>query len=148
MRADGKIDFVEFPAVDLPATKRFYADTFGWTFADRDSRYARFDDKGLDGGFAADELKAPAAPLLVLYAHNLEVMKVRVRAAGGVITRDIHAVPGGRRFQFCDPSGNELAVWSDAPAPATTPPSPQRNFLKAWLAANEAKHRKADLVMA
>jgi predicted enzyme related to lactoylglutathione lyase len=148
MREDGKIDFVEFPAGDLPKTKRFYADTFGWTFSDRDTRYARFEGVGLEGGFAGDPLQAPAAPMLVIYAHNLEAMRARVGAAGGKITRDIHPVPGGRRFQFSDPSGNELAVWSEARVPVTAPLSPQRNFLKAWLAFNEAKRREDDLAMA
>ena len=68
--------------------------------------------QGTDGGFSADAAEAPKKPLVVLYAEDLEAMEARVAAAGGVVTRAIFAFPGGRRFHFRDPSGNELAVWS------------------------------------
>ena len=52
-------------------------------------------------------------PLPILYAHDLEAMQAKVQAAGGEITHPIFAFPGGRRFHFRDPSGNDLAVWSE-----------------------------------
>ncbi len=112
MREDGKIDYVEFPGTDLPATKAFYGAAFAWTFADYGPDYAAFEGQGADGGFAAGPESAPARPLVVLYAHDLEAMEAKVRAAGGTIARAIFPFPGGRRFHFRDPSGNELAVWS------------------------------------
>jgi predicted enzyme related to lactoylglutathione lyase len=113
MRADGKIDYVEFPGADLFEVKRFYGEAFGWAFQDYGPSYVAFEGQGADGGFTSDPAEAPAKPLVVLYAHDLEAMEARVRAAGGVITRAILAFPGGRRFHFRDPSGNELAVWSE-----------------------------------
>jgi len=110
MREDGKIDYVEFPGTDLPATKAFYGAAFGWTFTDYGPDYAAFEGEGTDGGFSAED--APAKPLVILYAHDLEVMEAKVRGAGGTIVKAIFAFPGGRRFHFRDPSGNELAVWS------------------------------------
>ena len=112
MREDGKIDYVEFPGRDLPATKTFYGAAFGWAFTDYGPDYAAFEGQGTDGGFVADQDGAAAKPLVVLYAHDLEAMEAKVRAAGGTIARAIFPFPGGRRFHFRDPSGNELAVWS------------------------------------
>ena len=113
MRAAGKIDYVELPAGDLPATKAFYAQAFGWSFTDYGPTYAAFGE-GLEGGFQAEPAERLAAPLVVLWADDLEAMLQNVRAAGGEITRPVFAFPGGRRFHFRDPSGNELAVVTDA----------------------------------
>lgn len=113
MREDGKIDFVEFPAGDLVKLKRFYRQAFGWNFTDYGPSYAGMSE-GLDGGFQADAAEQTASPLVTLYAHDLEAMEAKVRAAGGAITHAIFSFPGGRRFHFRDPSGNELAVWSEA----------------------------------
>jgi predicted enzyme related to lactoylglutathione lyase len=110
MREDGKLDYLEMPGGDLGTTKTFYAEAFGWQFIDYGPTYAAFNE-GLDGGFDSDE--ATAKPLPVLYAHDLEAMSTKVTAAGGEIVMPIFAFPGGRRFHFRDPAGNELAVWSE-----------------------------------
>lgn len=112
MREDGKIDYLELPAADLPQVKRFYAAAFGWSFQDYGPEYAAF-DQGLDGGFDASAEARDKPPLPVLYAHDLDAMLARVEASGGLIVRPIFDFPGGRRFHFRDPAGNELAVWSE-----------------------------------
>jgi predicted enzyme related to lactoylglutathione lyase len=112
MREDGKIDYVEFPGGDLVPLKRFYKQAFGWSFTDYGPDYAAVNE-GLDGGFNSDDLHPTPAPLVILYAHDLEAMAAKVRAAGGVITLPIFSFPGGRRFHFRDPSGNELGVFSE-----------------------------------
>ena len=112
MGEDGRIDYVEFPGGDLIVTKRFYAEAFGWAFTDYGPSYAAFDE-GLDGGFNADAADQARAPLVILYADDLEAAAARVRAAGGEIVRPPYDFPGGRRFHFRDPSGNELAVWTE-----------------------------------
>ncbi|RAK56793.1 VOC family protein [Phenylobacterium deserti] len=113
MRKDGKVDYVEMPSTNLPATKSFYAQAFGWSFTDYGPDYAAFDE-GLEGGFhnGADDTGAKV-PLVVLYAEDLEALEARVREAGGEITRPIFSFPGGRRFHFRDPGGVELAAWSE-----------------------------------
>lgn len=111
MREDGKLDYLELPGGELEAVKTFYGAAFGWTFQDYGPSYAAFDE-GLDGGFDADP-EATTKPLPVLFAHDLEAMAARVEAAGGRIVKPIFAFPGGRRFHFRDPAGNELAVWSE-----------------------------------
>ena len=113
MRADGKLDYLEMPGGDLPGLKAFYAAAFGWRFTDYGPQYAAFSE-GLDGGFDADRQAAPAAPLPVLFSTDLEACLATVQAAGAVITRPIFAFPGGRRFHFRDPAGNELAVWAES----------------------------------
>lgn len=112
MREDGKIDYVEMPGADMPALKGFYQRAFGWTFTDYGPDYAAYSE-GLDGGFDGDAATRIAKPLVVLYAHDLEAMAAKVEASGGAVTSPIFSFPGGRRFHFTDPSGNELAVWSE-----------------------------------
>ena len=112
MREDGKLDYLEMPGGNLGALKAFYSEAFGWAFTDYGPTYAAFSE-GLDGGFQGDSREAQTRPLPVLYAKDLEAMLTKVKAAGGVIVKPIFAFPGGRRFQFRDPSGNELAVWSE-----------------------------------
>jgi predicted enzyme related to lactoylglutathione lyase len=112
MREDGKVDYVEMPGGGLPATKAFYTQAFGWAFTDYGPEYASFNE-GLDGGFFTGGEGAVPKPLVILYAHDLEAMEAKVRAAGGAIVKPIFSFPGGRRFHFTDPAGNELAVWSE-----------------------------------
>lgn len=112
MREDGKLDYIELAGGDLPQAKAFYAQAFGWTFQDYGPAYAAFAE-GLDGGLYDVSDMPRAAPLPILYARDLEAMLERVEAAGGVIVKPIFAFPGGRRFHFADPAGNELAVWSE-----------------------------------
>jgi predicted enzyme related to lactoylglutathione lyase len=112
MGEDGRIDYVEFPAQDMIATKRFYQQAFGWSFTDYGPSYAAFDE-GLDGGFDGDAEDQARMPLVILYADDLEAAEAKVRAAGGEIVRPAYDFPGGRRFHFRDPSGNELAVWTE-----------------------------------
>lgn len=116
MSKDQKIDYVEFPAADFDTVQAFYEDTFGWTFTDYGPQYRAFSDGRLEGGFRlADSRSTPATggALVVLYADNLESARDKVSANGGTLVDDIFSFPGGRRFQFADPHGNELAVWSD-----------------------------------
>jgi predicted enzyme related to lactoylglutathione lyase len=113
MRQTGKLDYMEMPATGgtLDSVKAFYAAAFSWTFTDYGPTYSAFGE-GLDGGFQADSAEAPPKPLPVLYSDNLEETVEAVEKAGGTIIRPIFSFPGGRRFHFLDPAGNELAVWS------------------------------------
>jgi uncharacterized protein len=108
---NGRIDYVEFPATDIAKTKQFYIDVFGWKFTDYGPGYTSFEDGRIAGGFTKDGAVVKGGVLVVLYATNLEAMEARVRKAGGKIVKPIFSFPGGRRFHFTDPSGNELAVW-------------------------------------
>lgn len=114
MKQTGKLDYLEMPATGgkIDLVKSFYAAAFGWSFTDYGPTYAAFNE-GLDGGFQADAAEAPGKPLPVLYAADIEAALAAVESAGGQIVHPIFAFPGGRRFHFADPAGNELAVWSD-----------------------------------
>jgi len=110
---DRRVDYIEFQSTNIEATKKFYSDVFGWEFTDYGPDYVSFADGRLTGGFVlAPEVQAGGA-LVVLYSTGLEKIKQQVMENGGKIARDIFEFPGGRRFHFTDPSGNELAVWSD-----------------------------------
>ncbi len=114
MKQDGQLDYLEMPASPgtLDRVKAFYSEAFAWSFTDYGPTYCAF-DQGLEGGFQADANEAPAKPLPVIFSVDLERSMAVVRSAGGTVTRPIFPFPGGRRFHFTDPAGNELAVWSD-----------------------------------
>ena len=110
---DRRIDYIEFPATDVARTKAFYAQVFGWKFTDYGPDYTSFEDGRLAGGFSAASEVVRGGPLVVIYAADLSAIEASVRASGGTIVKEIFPFPGGRRFHFTDPSGNELAVWSE-----------------------------------
>jgi predicted enzyme related to lactoylglutathione lyase len=113
-KPENQIDYIEFPAADIEPMKQFYRAVFGWKFEDYGPDYSSFSDGRVSGGFTT-ERPAPAANLLVvIYANDLEAAQDRVKAAGGLIVKETFSFPGGQPFHFTDPSGNELAVWSDA----------------------------------
>ena len=116
MGADNQIDYIEFQASDLAATKKFFEQLFGWKFTDYGPDYTSFEDGRIAGGFARSEKRSTIAGggvLVVCYHPRLEQIRDRVIELGGKITADIFAFPGGRRFHFTEPSGNECAVWSE-----------------------------------
>ena len=109
------IDYVEFTVRDLAEAKRFYAAAFGWAFNDYGPEYAGIVGRdGEVGGLHQTGELRPGGPLVILYSVNLEDSLAAVQDAGGRIVQDPFSFPGGRRFHFADPSGNELAVWSPA----------------------------------
>jgi uncharacterized protein len=110
---DRRIDYIELPATDVAKTKRFYIDVFGWKFTDYGPDYTSFEDGRLNGGFAKADRAGHHGALIVIFAVDLAGAEARVTKAGGRIVKPVFAFPGGRRFHFTDPSGNELAVWSD-----------------------------------
>lgn len=109
------IDYVELTVTDLAAAQRFYASAFGWEFTHYGPEYAGIRIGGREvGGLAASSSVTRGGPLVILYSDDLEASRDAVVAAGGTVTKPIFSFPGGRRFHFTDPSGNELAVWSAA----------------------------------
>lgn len=115
MSTDLKIDYIELPAADFDAVQAFYQSVFGWRFEDYGEQYRAFSDDKLDGGFYRSDLVSSAdqgAALVIFYADDLDAVEQSVTEAGGTILKPIFEFPGGRRFQFADPHGNELAVWS------------------------------------
>jgi predicted enzyme related to lactoylglutathione lyase len=110
---DRRIDYIELPATDVAASKRFYAGAFGWQFTDYGPDYTSFLDGRLAGGLTKAAEVRPGGALIVIFAVDLAEAERRVREAGGRIVKPAFSFPGGRRFHFADPGGNELAVWSD-----------------------------------
>jgi predicted enzyme related to lactoylglutathione lyase len=108
-----RIDYIEIPVTSCAKAKAFYGSVFGWTFVDYGPSYVAFNDGRLDGGFREEATVRPGfGPLVVIFSDAIEGTRAAVREAGGRITKDIFDFPGGRRFHFSDPSGNELAVWA------------------------------------
>lgn len=109
------IDYIEITVTDVAEAKRFYGAAFGWAFNDYGPDYAGIQGQGREvGGFRKDAKVRKGGPLVVLYSRTLDDTMAKVKKAGGRIVKEPFSFPGGRRFHFSDPSGNELAVWSDA----------------------------------
>ena len=110
-----KINYVEFPAANIEATKAFFTQCFNWQFQDYGSNYTAFSNAGLEGGFYQSDQVASAdrgSALIVLYSDDIIASLNKVKACGGDIVRKIFEFPGGCRFHFTEPSNNELAIWS------------------------------------
>jgi uncharacterized protein len=112
MKRDRTIDYIEFFADDLERIKLFYRAVFDWRFTDYGPDYTSFEDGRLAGGFVRGPSKG-AGTLVVVFVDDLADAERRVREAGGRIVRDTFSFPGGSRFHFTDPAGNELAAWHD-----------------------------------
>lgn len=110
MMTNLKIDYVEFTSPKLEDTQSFFAAAFGWEFIDYGPDYKDIQKAGTGGGITRGEL---AAPLIVLKADDLDGAFARIQKAGAKITKEIFDFPGGRRFQFLEPGGTEMAVWSE-----------------------------------
>ena len=116
MRAEHQVDYVEIPVTDLERTREFFSSLFGWSFQAWGDDYMSFNDGRLDGGFRRSSEAAPSnGVLLVFFSRDLERDLQRVEGLGGMISQEIFSFPGGRRFHFVDPAGNEYAMWSELP---------------------------------
>lgn len=116
MHQHEKINYVEFPARDIEKAKTFFSAVFNWSFTDYGPEYTAFENEGLDGGFFKSDNIVSAdtgSALIVFFSDTLEQTQEKVVANKGVISQEIFDFPGGRRFHFTDPNGNEYAVWSD-----------------------------------
>ena len=105
-----RLNYVEFPVTDVGAAKAFYEAAFGWSLTDFGPTYACTLTGDTDIGLQGDASEATAAPLPVIQVDDLEAALAAVTQAGGKVVRPIFSFPGGRRFQFADPNGNEIAV--------------------------------------
>jgi predicted enzyme related to lactoylglutathione lyase len=116
MKIHEKLNYVEFAAIDLQKTKDFFVKAFDWKFEDYGPEYAAFSNQGLDGGFFKSELSSTTengGALLVFFSHDIESSLSKIERVGGKISKPIFSFPGGRRFHFVEPSGNEFAVWAE-----------------------------------
>ena len=109
---NNRINYIELYTNNLNQTKAFYGSVFGWSFEDYGPNYASFLNAGIDGGFEQTDEPIKNGVLVVLHHENLEEVIRLIEKNGGKISVDIFEFPGGKRFQFFDPAGNELAVWS------------------------------------
>lgn len=119
MPEDNRVDYIELPANDFSAQQAFFESVFNWHFTSYGSEYIAFTDGRMDGGFYQSDRQSRAAngaALVIFYANDLEHTQEKVKLAGGVISTETFSFPGGRRFHFFDPHGNEFAVWTDKEA--------------------------------
>lgn len=116
MNQHEKINYIELPSKDIAKTKAFFTAVFGWSFVDYGPEYTAFSNDVIKGGFFKSDLSCSTAngsALIVFYSKELEKTQAKIEKAGGTIAKPIFSFPGGRRFHFCDPNGNEFAAWTD-----------------------------------
>jgi len=116
MNQHEKINYIEFPSENLQETKKFFKQVFDWSFEDYGPQYTAFSNAGIAGGFFKSELKSSTengAALIVFYSESIEATEAKIITAGGSIIKPVFSFPGGRRFHFSEPAGNEFAVWTD-----------------------------------
>lgn len=116
MNINEKINYLEFPAKDIASAKSFFTNVFSWSFTDYGPEYTAFSNAGINGGFFKSELASSTkngSALTVFYSSDLKHTQEKIESAGGSIIKPVFSFPGGRRFHFADPNGNEYAVWSD-----------------------------------
>lgn len=109
-----QIDYIEFPAdtvEKVSASRDFFTKAFGWNYKQWGEEYVDTQDSGITSGVSISE--PSAAPLAVIRTTDIKATYDEVLAAGGTITKEIFSFPGGQRFHFTEPAGNELAVWSE-----------------------------------
>lgn len=114
------INYLEIPVKDIPTAKTFFGDVFGWSFVDYGPDYAAIQGAGIDAGMftTSDENTPPVrtsngSVLVVFKAEDLKAIEQAVVDAGGTIHVPVFDFPGGWRFHFLDPVGNEFAIWSE-----------------------------------
>ncbi|MCH1931658.1 VOC family protein [Shewanella sp. A25] len=116
MNRHNSINYLEIPTTDIASSKAFFNKVFGWQFQDYGPEYSCFLDVGINGGFYQSNAQftlEKGSPLIVLYSKALDETQAAITAAGGTICKAIFSFPGGRRFHFTEPCGNEYAVWSE-----------------------------------
>jgi len=113
------MNYIEFPSIDIQVTQQFFTTVFNWKFTDYGPEYTAFTGSDLNGGFFKSDLSSSTengSALIVLYSKDLEQIEKQIVNSGGSILKPVFSFPGGRRFHFSDPNGNEYAVWSELSA--------------------------------
>lgn len=122
MHKHHSLNYLEIACRDLVGSKQFFSDVFDWSFTDYPDQksgevhYSAFSLGNIDGGFFTSDkvsCQSNGAALIVFYSEDINATQDKIEAADGIISTATFDFPGGRRFHFCDPSGNEFAVWSD-----------------------------------
>lgn len=110
------LNYLEYPSTALQETKQFFSSVFNWSFTDYGDEYCAFSLDNVDGGFFASDkagVTVNGSALTVFYSDDLNSIQQEIMDAGAEINKAIFAFPGGHRFHFIEPGGNEFAVWSD-----------------------------------
>ena len=111
MTSNLKIDYIEFSSPKLEITQDFFAKAFDWKFVEFGDNYRDIQNAGTSGGITRSDGGISKAPLIVLVSDDLAKALTQVKSAGGEITKEIFKFPGGKRFEFREPGGTEMAVW-------------------------------------
>lgn len=107
------IDYIEFAVADMAASKAFYESVFGWRFNDYGPDYAGIQGANRELGGFSKGTPRPGGALIVLYSDDLDESYKAVLAAGVEVVKQPFEFPGGRRFEFKDLNGYDIAVWAN-----------------------------------
>ena len=113
---NGKICYLEIPAVDVARSADFYSRVFGWRMRQRGDGATAFDDTTgeVSGAFVRGR-EAAAAPGLMVYVMVDDAAAVcdAITAHGGAIVQPIGADAPEITARFRDPAGNVIGVYQE-----------------------------------
>jgi predicted enzyme related to lactoylglutathione lyase len=115
---NGKICYIELPAMDVGRSCDFYAKVFGWTMRTRPNGSRAFDDTvGEVSGTFVTGRPASDRPGILFYimVDSVEATCASVEASGGTIVQPIGADAPEITARFRDPGGNIIGLYQQPP---------------------------------
>ncbi|MFN2632942.1 MAG: VOC family protein [Thermoanaerobaculia bacterium] len=114
--ANGKICYVEIPAVEIPRSVQFYRAVFGWKVRYRVDGRPAFDDSVGEVSGTWVTGRAPcreAGLLLYVMVDSVAATLDAVIANGGELAQPIGADAPEITARFRDPAGNVIGLYQD-----------------------------------
>jgi len=115
-RGNGKICYLEIPALDIETSAAFYGSAFGWKIRKRDDGTVSFDDGvGEVSGSWALGRKPMTEPGIVvsIMVDNADVTTKLIAGHGGKIVETLKLDSGEIVVSFTDPAGNLMGIYQE-----------------------------------
>ncbi len=113
---NGKICYVEIPALDIPRSAEFYAKVFRWGIRRRGNGSTAFDDTtgAVSGAWVVGRPSSPQPGLLIyIMVDNVAATIDAVVAHGGVLVQPIGGDAPEITARFRDPAGNVIGLYQE-----------------------------------
>jgi predicted enzyme related to lactoylglutathione lyase len=111
---NGKICYVEIPAMDISKSASFYAAVFGWQVRTRDDGTVGFDDGvgEVSGTWVTGRKPASDAGFMMhIMVNSISASIELIVQNGGLITPPAASDAPGATASFLDPAGNRMGLY-------------------------------------
>ncbi|HVF12662.1 MAG TPA: VOC family protein [Actinomycetota bacterium] len=118
---DGKLSYIQVPAVDARDSARFYAEVFGWSTRAGSADHVSFEDASgeLIGAWVTGrQIITEPGVLPYIYVNAIDQVLEKITASGGEIVKPTFDEGGEGRLWvalFRDPAGNTMGLWKMGP---------------------------------